>query len=467
MQGSRATIGGGLMRDSVSPHPNPLPRGVGTAIDCLLLFVNPVASRSALAGGKRRNCGARRHRVLAANDTPSPGGEGRGEGERLQDAHQCRGWSSRWPAPYRFVLCALLLLRSDIATARDSFTRLKADEQIVFFPTIGQRVPGKDVWRLEIHGCVFEPEKRRMTMAVLRESLDLKDIELTPAEEKIFNERARLFLVDHERGKQIFVRIGDKNFDAGESKADGYFTGEILLPDSEIRRLRKATNSGNWRIHFAAELPPGDTRAPGGELILIEETGLSVISDIDDTIKITQVRDRRATLRNTFLRPFEPTPGMAELYQNLARSNHAEFHYVSASPWQLYLPLAEFIRTNGFPSGTFALKQFRWKDRSFLSLFADPEKYKPSVIEPLLKRFPNRQFLLIGDSGERDPEVYAALARKYPQQIVGIWIRDVTDEPATAERYQKVFRDLPRELWQLFKLPLELSPLPNTPIRSP
>jgi hypothetical protein len=363
------------------------------------------------------------------------------------------------------LLFAVLLLPADAARAGDPFTRLKADEQIVFYPTIGQRVPGQDAWRFEVHGCVFEPEKRRLTLAALREALDLKDIELTSAEEKIFNERARLFLVDHERGKRIVVRIGGNIFDLGKSKADGHFDGEVHLPDSEVRRLPGMTGSDRQGIHFSAELPPGEARRFTGELILLDDTGLSVISDIDDTIKITQVRDHRAMLRNTFLHPFEPAPGMVELYQNLARSNRAEFHYVSASPWQLYLPLSEFVRSNGFPSGTFALKKFRWKDRSFLSLFADPEKYKPAVIEPLLKKFPDRQFLLIGDSGERDPEVYAALARKYPQQIVSIWIRDVTDEPRSAERYQETFRGLPHGLWQVFNSPLELGPLSNTPIR--
>jgi hypothetical protein len=394
-------------------------------------------------------------------------GECRGEGARFQHTVPRRSNLSHWPQQCGLVLCALLLLASNAAWARDSFTRLKADEQIVFHPAIGQRVPGKDLWRLEIHGCVFEPEKRSLALAALREALDLKDIELSPAEQKIFNERARLFLVDHERGKRIFIRVGNNIFDAGKSEADGHFSGEIHLPDREVRRLRNATTSTNWRIPFTAELPPGDTRALAGESALLDDTGLSVISDIDDTIKITQVRDRRATLRNTFLRPFEPVSGMAGLYQNLARSNRAEFHYVSASPWQLYLPLSEFVRSNGFPSGTFALKKFRWKDRSFLSLFADPEKYKPAVIEPVLKKFSNRQFLLIGDSGERDPEVYAALARKYPQQIVGIWIRDVTNEDSSAERYQAAFRGLPRGLWQLFKFPSELTPLSGAPTRKP
>jgi phosphatidate phosphatase APP1 len=167
-----------------------------------------------------------------------------------------------------------------------------------------------------------------------------------------------------------------------------------------------------------------------------------VISDIDDTIKITQVRDRRATLRNTFLRPFEPAPGMAEFCQNLARSNHAEFHYVSASPWQLYLPLAEFVRSNGFPSGTFVLKKFRWKDRSFLSLFADPEKYKSAVIEPLLKRFPNRRFVLIGDSGEL-PEIYAGREEISAANRPSL-IRDVTDELRRRIVTKRLFATAPK-----------------------
>ena len=173
-------------------------------------------------------------------------------------------------------------------------------------------------------------------------------------------------------------------------------------------------------------------------------------------IKVTQVRNRHAILKNTFLRPFEPVPEMAAFYQNLARSNHAAFHYLSASPWQLYAPLSDFIRANGFPTGAFALKEFRWKNKTFLSLFADPEKYKRAVIEPLFKRFPHRRFVLIGDSGERDPEIYAALARKFPRQVERILIRDVTGEPRTAHRYEMVFRGLPPEHWQIFTSPADL-----------
>jgi len=346
------------------------------------------------------------------------------------------------------------LLISCLAAPAADQTHLKSDERIVFYPTIAQRIRGKAAWRVKIRGCVFEPETRGILTAVLREALDLKDVEMTPEEEKVFNERARLFLVDHERGKNIFVRAGLKSLAVGESNADGRFSSEVRLADAET--------GGSPHIIFDAALRPGELRRFRGEAFKWEETGLSVISDIDDTIKITEVRNRQAMLRNTFLREFAPVPGMAELYQMLAGSHRAQFHFVSASPWQLYEPLADFVDAQAFPHGTFALKEFRWKDRTFLSFFASPEKYKLTVIEPLLRRFSQRRFILIGDSGERDPEIYAALAWKYPRQIARIYIRNVTNEPGHTERHANAFRRLPDDLWQVFTAPAELKPFDDT-----
>lgn len=341
-----------------------------------------------------------------------------------------------------------------VAAQTAEVTRLKPEERITFYPTIGQRVPGEDTWRLEIQGCVFEPERRGVTLAALREALELKHVEMDAAETALFNERARLFLVDHERGKWVQVRFGDQVFRIGKSQANGRFSGTITLPEKQVRGLAQTSPGGG--VPFEVALPPDDPRHFTGQVLLLEETGVSVISDIDDTIKITNVRDRHAALRNTFLREFQPVPGMVEFYQILARSNGATLHYVSASPWQLYDPLAAFVHSNDLPAGTFHLKTFQWKDRSFLSLFNDPEKYKPAVIEPLLRRFPNRRFVLIGDSGERDPEIYAALARKFPTHIERIYIRDVTGETASAERFVVTFRELSPETWRVFRDTAEL-----------
>ena len=191
---------------------------------------------------------------------------------------------------------------------------------------------------------------------------------------------------------------------------------------------------------------------------------MSVISDIDDTIKVSEVLDKSALLKNTFCRSFKPVEGMAGVYRSWERSRLARFHYVTASPWQLYVPLSDFTCSNGFPAGTWHMKEFRVKDRSALELFASPERYKPGVIESLLRKFPKRQFVLVGDSGEKDPEIYGELARKYPAQIQRIFIRDVTGEGVGSPRYEKVFARLPRDLWQVFKQPREIQDaLPTAP----
>lgn len=97
------------------------------------------------------------------------------------------------------------------------------------------------------------------------------------------------------------------------------------------------------------------------------------------------------------------------------------------------------------------MKLFRVKDSSFFDLYANPEAYKRRTIEPILKTFPGRKFVLVGDSGEKDPEIYGALARGHPAQIVRIFIRDVTGEPADGERYRIAFQAVGKERWRVFR----------------
>jgi hypothetical protein len=123
---------------------------------------------------------------------------------------------------------------------------------------------------------------------------------------------------------------------------------------------------------------------------------------------------------------------------------------VSASPWQLYAPLADFVLGNGFPPGTFHLKDFRWKEGSFFKLFESPEKYKLATIEPRAA-LPKKAIRSRGDSGEKDPEVYGALAQNI--ETARILIRDVTNEPTTADRYRPVFKGLPEKLCVVFRDP--------------
>jgi phosphatidate phosphatase APP1 len=197
------------------------------------------------------------------------------------------------------------------------------------------------------------------------------------------------------------------------------------------------------------------------QIHFIGPKGWSVISDIDDTIKISHVHDRRALVHATFCEPFLAVPGMASVYQAWASAG-SQFHYVSASPWQLYPSLDEFLGTNRFPEGTFHMKTVRLKDSSVWDMFGPQNRYKSAEISALLKRAPERRFLLVGDSGEQDPEIYGELARQRPKQIAHILIRNVTDEGSDAPRYRECFRSLPTELWTIFE---DARILENLPLR--
>jgi phosphatidate phosphatase APP1 len=142
---------------------------------------------------------------------------------------------------------------------------------------------------------------------------------------------------------------------------------------------------------------------------------------------------------------------MAPLYRKLA-DRGAVFHYVSSSPWQLYPPLRRFFDSSGLPVGSFHLRSFRLKDESFLNLFKSSRETKPGVIEALLAAFPRRDFVLVGDSGEADPEIYGDVARRYPGRVRAILIRNVTGERADDPRFgDGAFRALPLDQWLLFE----------------
>lgn len=334
---------------------------------------------------------------------------------------------------------------------------VKNDELIVFFPTFASVSEDGQTWTSRVHGWIYEPESngllRNAAIAGFRNALGLA---ANDADSRVFEQRARAFLGDNERGKRIAIQVGERVFDLEPSAEDGHFLGTVQLDAKTASVLAK-----NGRLRYTAVTDQRDPRVFAGEIHLIDPAGVSVISDIDDTIKVTEVNDRRKVLQNTFLLPFRAVDGMAEVYRQWSNAG-AAFHFVSASPWQLYEPLAEFAGQAGFPSATFHLRQVRFRDSSVLSLLADPLEAKLSMIEPLMATFPRRRFILVGDSGERDPEVYGRIAEKHPDQVLRIYIRDVTGQAAQSPRYQAAFGKLSADKWQLFQQPSTIHEDPAT-----
>jgi hypothetical protein len=315
---------------------------------------------------------------------------------------------------------------------------IKSDEVVVFFPTIGYPIENK-MWHLNVHGWIYEPEWGGSISQPIRELFGLEKTE----KNSLFVERTQAFFVDNESGKRIKIRLGKKIIALkNKSARNGHFFDSLNLLASEVKKLR----TDNF-ISFEAVTRPNDKRHFSGKIHLIDNKGISIISDIDDTIKISEVLNKSALLKNTFIHPFRAVPNMAKFYHSLGED--ISLHYVSASPWQLYQPLAKFLTKNNFPAGSFHLRFFRWKDSSFFEFFKSSQHHKIKNIKALLKSSPQRRFILIGDSGEHDPEIYAKIARQYPWQVSHIFIRNVTENT----NYQKIFLGLPKSLWTVFKKP--------------
>jgi phosphatidate phosphatase APP1 len=183
-----------------------------------------------------------------------------------------------------------------------------------------------------------------------------------------------------------------------------------------------------------------------GQVQCLQQQGISVISDIDDTIKDSNVLDKKILLKKTFLKEFSSIKGMAKIYQNWQQRGY-QFHYVSSSPWQLYPVLSDFLDEQSFPRGSMHLKLIRVKDSSIFNLLATPEEGKIPTITHLLETYPQRRFILVGDSGEKDPDIYATIARQYPDRIIKIYIHNVT---ADKNRIAAIFKELPRKQWVVF-----------------
>ncbi|CEQ42838.1 SPOSA6832_04703 [Sporobolomyces salmonicolor] len=170
---------------------------------------------------------------------------------------------------------------------------------------------------------------------------------------------------------------------------------------------------------------------PGGE-----GGGVRVISDVDDTIKWTEVlKGTKTIFRNVFVRELRDirVPGMASWYRAMS-SRGAHFHYVSNSPWELWPVVRAFMDSAGFPSGSCTLKEYGGAGSAIAKLWEEPGQRKRANVENILKEFPesqrpnelNRRFILVGDSGEQDMQLYVSLAAQYPNNVLAIYIRDVT-----------------------------------------
>lgn len=206
---------------------------------------------------------------------------------------------------------------------------------------------------------------------------------------------------------------------------EGYFAFSIALDrklerdvEVDLRLVAPKAQDGEAIVARASIcVPPASAR-------------FGVISDIDDTIVWTHVGNRRRmlwTLARSNAATRKPMAGIAALYRALrdgvAGDEGNPIFYVSSGPWNLYPPLIDFLRINGVPRGPVFMKDW---GRHTLQDWRDHGTHKLASIREVMGTFASLPFILVGDSGELDPEIYREVVREFPGRIAAIYIRSVS-----------------------------------------
>lgn len=332
-----------------------------------------------------------------------------------------------------------------------NLSEIEPHQSVITYPSYGTMDREQRTWNIQIRGTVFEPcgddYQSRLLVRFLQRAMQGEG---KIVESQMFRHRVSSFLAQHKRGKRVTIRVGDKMYRLRHlTRRNGFFGGILRLSQYEVERFKDQEAIRDGWLYFHVLARRTSFREFSGRSQLISPHGISVISDIDDTIKRTNVNCRRELLVNTFLRDYEAIPGMSQLYRQWAESG-AVFHYVSSSPWQLLEPLQQLCDDHQFPRGSYHLRSLRLRDPRVLTLLLPARWGKRRTIRSILKSFPGRKFILVGDSGERDPELYGAAARKFPQRVARIYIRDIASRSMDRNRIRRAFRRNISDTWRIF-----------------
>jgi phosphatidate phosphatase APP1 len=221
-------------------------------------------------------------------------------------------------------------------------------------------------------------------------------------------------------GARVLARHGAVETEVVADR-EGYFSVE----------LPTAPGNGPWReVKLELRAPRAGARATGKVLVPPATARLGIISDIDDTVVQSHVTARLrmvVALALSNARTRKPFEGVAAFYRALQAGAGGEgnpIFYVSKSPWNLYVPLIDFLRVQGIPLGPLLLRDFG------MHLLRGRGDHKARSIARVMDTYPKLPFVLIGDSGEHDPEIYAAVLRRSPDRVRAIYIRSVSRDPA-------------------------------------
>lgn len=166
-----------------------------------------------------------------------------------------------------------------------------------------------------------------------------------------------------------------------------------------------------------------------------DEGGLAVLSDVDDTLLDTHAHHKLHMLAHVLVHPsseFLAIDGAAATLRRLVGSgpDARPVVYVSGSPTSFHRRIGDWLERSGFPSGPLILKRFSSEH------IRNQMAYKWPHVVALVDGLPTRQWIVFGDSGESDPEIYRRLMLERPGRVRMVYIHLVTKEAADSPRFK-------------------------------
>jgi phosphatidate phosphatase APP1 len=233
---------------------------------------------------------------------------------------------------------------------------------------------------------------------------------------------------DEVPGARVRIRLAGAEHDA-ITDDEGFFRAWIRTPRSlpPQRLWHQAHVQVVDRLH--PDVP--DVSARGSILVPRATAGFGVISDIDDTVIRTEATRLLRMLKRTLLdnaRTRLPFAGVAEFYTALHQGAPGDadnpIFYVSSSPWNLYGVLGDFLEHQAIPPGPMVLRDWGISEHGVLP--SRHGAHKLGAIRQIFECYPDLPFILIGDSGQEDPEIYRDVVHQYGRRVLAVYIRNVT-----------------------------------------
>ncbi len=252
-----------------------------------------------------------------------------------------------------------------------------------------------------------------------------------------FSHRCKNFSLNIALGSDTWKTKTD---DGGNFHVEALATFSSLLASEPLEFVFTSDSRSGWRESYRYL----GTASPS----------FLVISDVDDTVMVTMVTSRFKMLMKTFFTDPEKrgvVAGTPQIYQALVRGTEPDrpghLVFVSASPMYLAPRLEAFFDVQKFPPCTLILREFglkeKWEEKD-----EELTDYKMKKISDLLTRTASTSAILLGDSGERDPEIYHKVVDAFPGRILCVVIRNVTEQDEANARYADLKKKVRLIVWR-------------------